>query len=37
MIGSTELLMEDEDPGGKTPVSGRDLQFVQAISGAPLR
>jgi len=28
--------MEDEDPGGKSPVSGRELQVVQAMSGARL-
>jgi hypothetical protein len=36
LIGSAELLMEDEDPGGKTPVSGRALQVEQAMSGASL-
>ncbi len=26
--------MEDEDPGGKAPLSGREMQVVQAMPGA---
>lgn len=28
--------MEDEDPGGKAPLSGRETQVVQAMPGVLL-
>ena len=28
--------MEDEDPGGKAPLSGRETQVVQAMQGVHL-